>query len=107
MINKSWELPQEVCCQVVATGGGGEGRGERRPGSKISVQAQMLYLSEALHLSLGQTLNPWLCYLQKALERWFSTFLILCPFNTVPHGVVTPNHKIFALLVHNYTFAIV
>jgi hypothetical protein len=28
------------------------------------------------------------------LVQWFSTFLMLWPFNTVPHVVVTPNHKI-------------
>jgi hypothetical protein len=30
------------------------------------------------------------------LEQWFSTFLMLQPFNIVPHGVLTtlPNHKI-------------
>ena len=27
-------------------------------------------------------------------NRWFSTFRMLRPFNTVPHVVVTPNHKI-------------
>lgn len=28
------------------------------------------------------------------LEQWFSTFLVLQPLNTVPHVVVTHNHKI-------------
>jgi hypothetical protein len=27
-------------------------------------------------------------------EQWFSTFLMLQPFNRIPHVVVTPNHKI-------------
>jgi hypothetical protein len=27
--------------------------------------------------------------------QWFSTFLLLSPFNTVSHVVVTPNHIIF------------
>lgn len=27
------------------------------------------------------------------LEQWFSVFLMLRFFNTVPHGVATPNHK--------------
>jgi hypothetical protein len=27
------------------------------------------------------------------LSQWFSTFLMLQPSNTVPHAVVTPNHK--------------
>ena len=41
------------------------------------------------------------------LDHWLSTSLMLFPFNTVPHVVVTPNHKIFLLLHHNCTFAIV
>ena len=41
------------------------------------------------------------------VEQWFSTFLILRPFNTVPHLVVTPNHKIILLLIHNCNFATV
>ena len=28
------------------------------------------------------------------LKQWFSAFLVLRPFNTVPCVVVTPNHKI-------------
>ena len=31
---------------------------------------------------------------QKPLGQWFSTFLMLRPFNMVPHVVVTPNYKI-------------
>jgi hypothetical protein len=30
----------------------------------------------------------------KSLEQWFSTFLMLQPFNTVPHAVMTPNGNI-------------
>ena len=30
----------------------------------------------------------------KALEQQLPTFLMLQPFNTAPHVVVTPNHKI-------------
>ena len=40
------------------------------------------------------------------LERWFSTFLILQAFNTVPHGMKS-NHKLFSLLLHNCNFATV
>lgn len=29
-----------------------------------------------------------------SLEQWFSTFLVLRPFTTVPSVLVTPNHKI-------------
>lgn len=31
------------------------------------------------------------------LDPWFSTILVLRPFNTVPHGVVTPIIKSFSL----------
>ena len=41
------------------------------------------------------------------LDQWFSTFLILRPFNTAPHVVVTPTHKIFLFLLHNCNFATV
>lgn len=36
-----------------------------------------------------------------ALAQQFSTFLMLLPFNTVAHAVVTPSHKIISLLLHN------
>ena len=38
-------------------------------------------------------------------ERQVSDFLKLRPFNTVPHVVVTPNHKSISLLLHNCNFA--
>jgi hypothetical protein len=41
------------------------------------------------------------------LEQWLSTFLMLGPFNTVPHVVVTPKHKMISILLHNYNFATV
>jgi hypothetical protein len=41
------------------------------------------------------------------LSHWLSTFLMLQPFNTVPHVVVTPNHIIISLLLHIYNFLIV
>jgi hypothetical protein len=34
-----------------------------------------------------------------------SNFLMLRPFNTVPHVVVTPTHKIISLLLPNCNFA--
>jgi hypothetical protein len=40
-------------------------------------------------------------------SRWFSTFLKLWPFHTVPHVVVTPNYKIIPLLSLNCNFATV
>lgn len=35
-----------------------------------------------------------------ALDQWFSTFLLLGPFNTPlqPHVVLTPNHKIVSVV---------
>lgn len=41
------------------------------------------------------------------LEQWFSIFLMLKPFDTVLHIVVTPNHKAISLLFYNYKFTIV
>ena len=41
------------------------------------------------------------------LDQWFSTFLMLRPFNTVPHLVVTPNYKVILLLPHNCHLAAV
>ena len=41
------------------------------------------------------------------LLQWFSTFLMLWPFSTVPYAVVTPNHKIILLLPHNCNFAVI
>jgi hypothetical protein len=35
----------------------------------------------------------------------FLAFLMLWPFNTVPHVVVTPNHDIIWLLLHNCNFS--
>jgi hypothetical protein len=34
------------------------------------------------------------------LKQWFSTFLMLGPFNTVPHVLMTLKHKIISLLEH-------
>jgi hypothetical protein len=51
--------------------------------------------------SLGDT-----CSHPVLFEQWFSTFLMLQPFNTVPHVVVTiPQIKLFLLLLHNYNLA--
>jgi hypothetical protein len=41
------------------------------------------------------------------LVQLFSAFLMLRPFNTVPHVVVTPIVKSFSLLLHNWNFATV
>jgi hypothetical protein len=37
----------------------------------------------------------------------FSALLMLQPFNTGPHVVLTPHHKIISLLLHNWNFATV
>jgi hypothetical protein len=40
--------------------------------------------------------------------QWLSTVLMLPPFNSVPHALVTPpTTKLFLFLLHNCTFAIV
>ena len=39
-----------------------------------------------------------------SLDQWLSTFLMLWPFDTVPHVVLTPNHKV-VLLLHGCNFA--
>lgn len=33
------------------------------------------------------------------LDQWFSTSLMLGPFNIAPHVVVSPNHKVISLLL--------
>ena len=44
------------------------------------------------------------CMLKNFLEQSFSTFLMLGPFNTVLHVMMTPTIKLFSLLLHNYNF---
>jgi len=41
------------------------------------------------------------------LEPWFSNFLMLWPFNTVPYVVVNPTIKLSLLLLHNCNFSTV
>lgn len=48
---------------------GGGGRKSRKTRIQDFNAGPKLHLSVALHLSLGQTVNLWLCYLQKTLER--------------------------------------
>ena len=43
----------------------------------------------------------------QGLEQWSSPFLMLRPFNTAPHVVVTPAIKLFSLLLLNCNFATV
>ena len=70
--------------------------------SKVNIE-NLLYpyssASVASACQVGSVLNT--------VEQWFSTFLMLRPFNTVPHVVVTSNHKIISLLLHNCNFATV
>lgn len=41
------------------------------------------------------------------MNRLIPTFLTVPPFNTAPHMVGTPNHKIILLILHNYNFVTV
>ena len=43
----------------------------------------------------------------QAGDKQFSTFLMLQPFNTIPHVVVTHNHTIILLPFYNFNFPIV
>lgn len=43
----------------------------------------------------------------KPLGNWLSTFLMLRPFNTILHVVVTLDHKIISLLLFSYNSATV
>ena len=56
-------------------------------------------------LGISHHPGPWACAhpTEDALEKWSSFFLMLRPFNTVPHAVVTPNYEIL-LLLHNSNF---
>jgi hypothetical protein len=38
------------------------------------------------------------------LQQWLSAFLMLEPFNTVPHALVTPNHKIIFVTTSRLIF---
>jgi hypothetical protein len=61
-----------------------------------------------LVLALRRQRPVGLCRFETSLvyiEQQFSTFLTLWPFNTVPRVVVTSNHSIFSLLLHNCNFA--
>ena len=49
----------------------------------------------------------WTCEAQKSLDPWFSNFLMLQPFDTVPRVVMNPTIKLFLLLLHNCNFATV
>ena len=60
--------------------------------------------AEALGFACLPLLEPLESSLAHLLEEWFSTFLMMQPFNTVPHAVGTPNHKVLSWLLHNCKF---
>jgi len=65
----------------------------------------LIFLTKSMRSSLchcSLTLNP-----SQIVNQWFSTFLMLLPFNTVPHVRVMPNHKTISMLLHNHNFATV
>lgn len=41
-----------------------------------------------------------------ALVLWVSAFLLWQPFDTVPQTVVTPNHNIIFIAIHNYNLSL-
>jgi hypothetical protein len=43
----------------------------------------------------------------KETDQWFSAFLVLWSFNAVPRAVLTFNHKVISLQLHNDNFATV
>jgi len=55
--------------------------------------------SECTHCRLSHHRYQWflgrIYYYLETVEQWFSTFLMLQPFNTTPHIVVTPIIKLF------------
>ena len=68
---------------------------------------QNSHLTHSSHIPANRHFDPLSVFsvgrwTQNYLEQWFSTFLMLQPFNTVPHVVVTPNHTIILLLFHNW-----
>lgn len=58
----------------------------------------------ALRLTLA--LTP-ACVAGITVDQWFSTFLRLPFFKTVPHDVVILNHNVISLPFHNCNFATV
>lgn len=50
------------------------------------------------------TLKVWVNSSSLSPKQWFSTFPMPHLFKTVPHVVVTSNHEIISLLLHNCNF---
>lgn len=56
---------------------------------------QSVTLRQCAHWTLSLTpLSTWM-----TLDQWVSAFLMLRPFNTAPHVVVTPKHKIIFVAI--------
>jgi hypothetical protein len=83
-------------------------------GRKINVYLDTLSMQASQSLEINCLVFPlfaprlrWSALGHIYLEQWFLTFLMLWPFNTIPHDVVTPNHKIILLLLHYCNFTII
>jgi hypothetical protein len=72
----------------------------RMPRSKLLLQSHVQPLVSMMLMVL-----PSNC--KQALVQWFSAFLMLQLFKIVLHVVVTPNHNIILMLLHNCNFATV
>jgi hypothetical protein len=62
----------------------------------IVLSSLVAQITNALQRLCAEDLvTSWWSYWETAhpLGQWFSAFPMLRPFNTVPHVVVTPNHK--------------
>jgi hypothetical protein len=62
--------------------------------SSPQVTSATMYVTDLLSRTLFKTFSH-------PLSQWFSTLLMLQPFNTVPHAMVAPSHKIISLLFHS------
>ena len=70
-------------------------------GTELCAPTLSTWAEQFIHAG-GNLISGCFVYL---LTQCFSTFLMLPPLNTVPHVVVTPNHKIISLLLRDYNFA--
>lgn len=71
---------------------------------RLALNLPSFYLSLPIARIAAVCHHTWL---HIPLEQWFSTFIMLRPFNTAPHVVVIPKHKVISLLLHKSNFAIV
>ena len=84
-----WPLPSTVPSYLLVTCSGDD-----------CVSLQSLLFPSPLLSNASAPTNP-------VSEQWFSTVWMQRPFNTLPHVVLTPNHEIILLLLHNCNFATV